>query len=114
MQKLKITIHLEVDDIKTNPDAEIIGIKEDFANYCEKFGDVREVEVETDEPTLKKVAVKDGAICGYSTYNCPTCGQFFGIKERMDLPYGHPASEYYKRKNFCYNCGQGLDWRNEE
>lgn len=46
MPNLKITIHLEVDDIKTNPDAEIIGIKEDFANYCEKFGDVRFVEVE--------------------------------------------------------------------
>ena len=50
MEKLKIIIHLEV-DFKTNPDAEIIGIKEDFANYCEKFGDVRMVEVEEDKPT---------------------------------------------------------------
>lgn len=108
-QKLRITIHIEADS-----DAEIIGIKEDFAVSCEAFSDVKGIDVEKDEPALKKVAVKNDAICGYSTYNCPTCGQFFGIKERMDLPYGHPASEYYKRKNFCCNCGQGLDWRNEE
>lgn len=50
MPNLKITIHLEV-DFKTSPDAEIIGIKEDFANYCERFGDVRMVEVEEDKPT---------------------------------------------------------------
>ena len=38
MDKIKITIHLETED-------DIIGIKEDFANYCEKFADVKEVEV---------------------------------------------------------------------
>lgn len=40
-ENIKITIHL-----KAAPDAEIIGIKEDFATYCEKFGDVVFVEVE--------------------------------------------------------------------
>lgn len=44
MDKIKIIIHLE-----PKADDEIIGIKEDFATYCEKFGDVRMVEVEADE-----------------------------------------------------------------
>lgn len=38
---IKIIIH-----IKPEPGAEIIGIKEDFATYCEKFGDVVKVDVE--------------------------------------------------------------------
>lgn len=38
---IKIIIH-----IKPEPGAETIGIKEDFATYCEKFGDVVKVEVE--------------------------------------------------------------------
>ena len=42
MQKIKITIHLETED-------EIIGIKEDFAAYCERFADVKRIEVEPDE-----------------------------------------------------------------
>ena len=44
MEKLKIIIHIEAE-----PGAEIIGIKEDFAAYCEKFGDVTLVEVKADE-----------------------------------------------------------------
>jgi hypothetical protein len=43
MEKLKITIHTEVE-----PGAEIIGIKEDFSTYCERFADVKEIEVEKD------------------------------------------------------------------
>jgi hypothetical protein len=39
MAKIKITIHLETEE-------DIIGIKEDFANYCEKFADVKHIEVE--------------------------------------------------------------------
>lgn len=38
---IKIIIH-----IKPEPGAETIGIKEDFATYCEKFGDVVKFEVE--------------------------------------------------------------------
>ena len=38
MEKIKIIIHLETDD-------DIIGIKEDFATYCERFADVKGVEV---------------------------------------------------------------------
>lgn len=38
---IKIIIH-----IKPEPSAETIGIKEDFATYCEKYGDVVKVEVE--------------------------------------------------------------------
>jgi hypothetical protein len=41
MAKIKVTIHLETDD-------EIIGIKEDFATYCERFADVKRIEVEPD------------------------------------------------------------------
>lgn len=37
---IKITIYLKED--KTQ---EVIGIKEDFATYCEKFGDVKKVDV---------------------------------------------------------------------
>lgn len=44
MDKLKIIIHIEAE-----PDTEIIGIKEDFAAYCEKFGDVRAIEVESED-----------------------------------------------------------------
>ncbi|MBO5957516.1 MAG: hypothetical protein J6Q39_08175 [Bacteroidales bacterium] len=43
MAKIKIIIYLEPKE-----DDEIIGIKEDFATYCEKFGDVRMVEVEAE------------------------------------------------------------------
>lgn len=39
MYKIKIIIHLETDE-------DVIGIKEDFANYCERYGDVKEIEVE--------------------------------------------------------------------
>jgi hypothetical protein len=39
MEKVKIIIHLETED-------EIIGVKEDFANYCEKYGDVKRIEIE--------------------------------------------------------------------
>lgn len=42
MEKIKITIHLETED-------EIIGIKEDLAYYCEKYGDVKRIEVEDGE-----------------------------------------------------------------
>ena len=42
MEKIKIIIHLEAED-------DIIGIKEDFATYCEKFGDVTLVEVESED-----------------------------------------------------------------
>lgn len=37
---IKISIYLKEEG------QEIIGIKEDFATYCEKFGDVVKVEVE--------------------------------------------------------------------
>lgn len=39
MEKVKIIIHLETEE-------DIIGIKEDFAGYCEKFADVKHIEVE--------------------------------------------------------------------
>ncbi len=39
--KYKITIIVEPD-----PKAELIGIKEDFVTHCEKFGDVKSVQVE--------------------------------------------------------------------
>ena len=38
MQKINVIIHLETED-------DIIGIKEDFATYCEKFADVKRIEV---------------------------------------------------------------------
>ena len=41
MTKIKVIIHLETED-------EIIGIKEDFATYCERFADVKRIEVEKD------------------------------------------------------------------
>ena len=44
MNKIKIIIHLEPKETD-----EIIGIKEDFATYCEKFGDVTLVEVESED-----------------------------------------------------------------
>lgn len=40
-EKIKIIIHLETED-------DIIGIKEDFAAYCEKFGDVKRIDVESE------------------------------------------------------------------
>ena len=43
MEKIKIIIHLE-----TAENEEIIGIKEDFAAYCEKFGDVKRIDVESE------------------------------------------------------------------
>ena len=43
-ENIKIIIHIEAE-----PDTEIIGIKEDFAAYCEKFGDVKRIEVEADD-----------------------------------------------------------------
>lgn len=42
MQNIKVIIYLETED-------EIIGIKEDFAAYCERFADVKKIEVESDE-----------------------------------------------------------------
>lgn len=39
MEKIKVTIHLETDE-------DIIGIKEDIATYCERFADVKHIEVE--------------------------------------------------------------------
>ena len=42
MERIKIIIHLETDE-------DIIGIKEDFANYCERYGDVKEIEVEDEQ-----------------------------------------------------------------
>lgn len=42
MEKIKIIIHLETEE-------DIIGIKEDLAYYCEKYGDVKGFEVEEDE-----------------------------------------------------------------
>lgn len=44
MDKIKIIIHLEPKETD-----EIIGIKEDFATYCEKFGDVIRVDVESED-----------------------------------------------------------------
>jgi hypothetical protein len=42
MEKIQIIINLETED-------EIIGIKEDLAYYCEKYGDVKRIEVEDGE-----------------------------------------------------------------
>ena len=42
MTKIKVIIYLETEE-------EIIGIKEDFATYCEKFADVQRIEVEADD-----------------------------------------------------------------
>ena len=42
MAKIKITIHLETED-------DTIGIKECFSADCEKYGDVKMIEVEADE-----------------------------------------------------------------
>ena len=47
MENIKIIIHIEAE-----PDTEIIGIKEDFAAYCEKFGDVRMIEVEEESQAM--------------------------------------------------------------
>lgn len=44
MNKIKIIIHLEPKETD-----EIIGIKEDFATYCERFADVKRIEVEADD-----------------------------------------------------------------
>jgi hypothetical protein len=41
MDKIKIIIHIETED-------DIIGIKEDFTAYCERFADVKWVEVIND------------------------------------------------------------------
>lgn len=125
-EKIKITIHLEVDS-KTSPDAEIIGIKEDFANYCEKFGDVRMVEVEEDseekaeaiknaiaKQTPAKVNERLDFSRFHSSYNCPNCGCYFGVKQFMDLPFDSPGSESYKKKSHCCNCGQKLDWSDKK
>ena len=42
-ENIQIIIHIEAD-----PDTEIIGVKEDFAAYCEKFGDVKRIDVENE------------------------------------------------------------------
>lgn len=42
MSKIKIIIHLETDD-------DPIGVKECFSADCEKYGDVKMIEVEADE-----------------------------------------------------------------
>ena len=49
-ENIKIIIH-----IKPEPGAEIIGIKEDFATYCEKFGDVVKVEVEAEPKNYEQM-----------------------------------------------------------
>lgn len=48
--KYKITIIVEPD-----PKAEVIGIKEDFVTYCEKFGDVKSVHVTPMEAEQMKI-----------------------------------------------------------
>jgi hypothetical protein len=42
MEKIQIIINLETED-------EIIGIKEDLAYYCEKYGDVKRIEVKDEQ-----------------------------------------------------------------
>lgn len=46
---IKISIYLKEEN------QEIIGIKEDFATYCEKFGDVVKVEVEKKSETYEQM-----------------------------------------------------------
>ncbi len=48
--RYKITIIVEPD-----PHTELIGVKEDFTAYCEKFGDVRSVRVEQIEAEQMKM-----------------------------------------------------------
>ena len=45
MEKIKIIIHLETED-------DTIGIKESFAADCEKYGDVRWIEVEEESQAM--------------------------------------------------------------
>lgn len=40
------------------PSGQAIGIKEDFATYCEKFGDVRGVDVREEVPEQIKITDK--------------------------------------------------------
>lgn len=48
--RYKITIIVEPD-----PHTELVGVKEDFTTYCEKFGDVRSVRVEPIEAEQMKI-----------------------------------------------------------
>ena len=48
--RYKITIIVEPD-----PHTELVGVKEDFTTYCEKFGDVRSVRVEQIEAEQMKI-----------------------------------------------------------
>ena len=41
MSKIKVIIHLETED-------DIIGIKEELLTHCEKFADIKYIEVEED------------------------------------------------------------------
>lgn len=41
--------------VDAEPGVEIIGIKEDLATHCEKFGDVKRVNVELVEPEQMKI-----------------------------------------------------------
>ena len=53
IQMIKITIHLN------DEGQEILGIKEDFATYCERFGDVVKVEVENKPKVYEQVRFKE-------------------------------------------------------
>ena len=50
---IKISIYLK------DEGQEVIGIKEDFATYCERFGDVVKVEVENKPKVYEQVRFKE-------------------------------------------------------
>lgn len=48
------------------------------------------------------------AVCDVHIYgDCPYCGEIYELKPRED-------EEKAKLINYCYNCGQKLDWSNED
>ena len=82
----------------------------DRESFCHRddFDDVFLQDIEAckmgiqalEKQVLKKPIVKLSYICG-KKYYCSKCNRYI-------------CADYDKKKSYCYNCGQALDWSDND
>lgn len=92
-------------------DCDDCGFMEDvcrkLAQY-EDIGTLEEVRDAVEKQKAKKPIKSDDKICDLIVhYRCPCCGKYFGGRGIHDVVL-------FSKERYCNDCGQRIDWSEEE